>query len=180
MASILENWSTQTLFIGCALVGGVVLTLQLGLLIFGIDGEAEVDGGGDGFGLISLRTLASLIATFGLVGWWALDAGYGSGAATGFGVLAGMVMMGLVAWLFSLQSKLHQDGSVDTSAAVGKTAIVYLRVPEVGTGQGKITVQVQGRSHEFTAVSKAAMIPTGAEVRITRQITENTFEIEAL
>lgn len=88
--------------------------------------------------------------------------------------------MVLVAWLFSLQSKLHQDGTLNSAQAVGLTATVYLVVPGQGAGKGKITVNVQGRSHEFTATTQGDTIPTGQEVRIVRQITENTFEVEPI
>lgn len=181
MASILSNWSTHTVFVICAAIGGAVLSIQLFMLLFGIDGDTDVDlDAGDGFGFVSIRTLSSLLATFGLVGWWALDAGYGVGAATGFGVLAGIAMMGLVAWLFSLQSKLHQDGTTITADAVGMTATVYLRIPEHDAGMGKVTVTVGNRTHEYAATTQGGAIPTGAQVRITRQITESTFEVVAL
>lgn len=181
MAFILENWSTHTVFVLCAAIGGAVLSIQLFMLMFGIDGDADVDlDAGDGFGFVSIRTLSSLMATFGLVGWWALDAGYSVSAATGFGLLAGLIMMALVAWLFSLQSKLHQDGTTITAEAVGTVATVYLRIPETDGGMGKITVVVGNRTHEYAATTKGASIPTGAQVRVTRQITESTFEVEPL
>jgi hypothetical protein len=181
MASILDNWSTHSVFVLCAAAGGAVLSIQLFMLMFGIDGDADVDlDAGDGFGFVSIRTLSSLLATFGLVGWWALDAGYSVPAATGFGALAGLVMMGLVAWLFSLQSKLHQDGTAITADAVGMVATVYLRIPESGGGMGKITVIVGNRSHEYSATTQGPAIPTGTQVRVKKQITESTFEVETL
>ncbi|MEZ5976327.1 MAG: hypothetical protein R3F17_04350 [Planctomycetota bacterium] len=181
MLALFETWSAQSLFVMCALVGGGVLSLQLVLLLFGVGVDADVDldmHEGDGMGFLSIRTLSTLIATFGLVGWWALDNGYTTGTASLFGILAGLVMMALVAWLFSLQSKLTQEGNVDPAGAVGRTALVYLRVPAVHEGPGKITVELQGRTHEFSAVTSGAAIPTGAEVRIVRQVAETTFEVE--
>ncbi len=181
MPSIFSEWSTYTVFVLCAIVGGAVLSIQLFMLLFGIDGDADMDvDGGDGFGFVSIRTVSSLLATFGLVGWWALNEGYGVPAATGFGLLAGLIMMGLVAWLFSLQSKLHQDGTADSSEAVGKIATVYLTIPESNAGKGKITVIVGDRSHEYAATTSGSAIPTGTEVRVLRQISETTFEVETL
>ena len=181
MPVMLASATTETIFLGLAVVGGAVLTIQTILLLIGIDGDADFDGdAGDGFGFVSIRTLASLIATFGLVGWWAMGQGYTTASAAGMGLLAGLVVMALVAWLFSLQSKLHQDGTLDSRQAVGMTATVYLVIPAQGDGKGKITVNIQGRSHEFTATTQGDTIPTGKEVRITRQLTENTFEVEPL
>ena len=181
MASIFDTWSSQTVFLTLAVVGGTILTVQMVLLMIGLDGDVDADvDSGDGFGFVSIRALASLMATFGLVGWWAVGEGYTVLSAAGMGAAAGLVVMVLVAWLFSLQSTLHQDGTIDTSQAVGLTATVYLQIPGQSAGKGKITVNLQGRTHEFIASTQGATIPTGSEVRITRQITENTFEVEPL
>ncbi len=181
MATILATGTTQTVFLGLAVVGGSILTIQTIMLLIGLDGDVDVDAdAGDGLGFVSIRTLSSLLATFGLVGWWAMGEGYTVASAAGMGLAAGLVVMVLVAWLFSLQSKLHQDGTLNSAQAVGLTATVYLVVPGQGAGKGKITVNVQGRSHEFTATTQGDTIPTGQEVRIVRQITENTFEVEPI
>jgi hypothetical protein len=63
---------------------------------------------------------------------------------------------------------------------VDKIATVYLRIPEAGAGMGKITVNVGNRSHEFSATTQGEALPTGTQVRVTRQITESTFEVESL
>jgi len=57
---------------------------------------------------------------------------------------------------------------------------VYLRIPARNAGKGKITVSIQGRTHEFAASTAGQEIPSGAEVKVARQITQDTFEVEAL
>lgn len=183
------NWTMETVYLGCAAAGGTVLVLQTVLLLFG-GGDGEADGvhdhgagdhdGDPGFTLLSVRTGAAFLAFFGLAGWGALRAGWSPLGALGAASGAGTVSLFAVAALFSLQKKLHSQGNLDPRNAVGKTARVYLRVPGEHGGKGKITVAIQGRTNEYEASTAGAELPTGCEVRIVRQITPDTFEVEAL
>jgi hypothetical protein len=89
-------------------------------------------------------------------------------------------MMLVVVWVMSLQSKLYSEGNVDPENAVGQNAKVYLRIPGENAGKGKITVSIQGRSQEYEAVTSGPKLATGSSVRVVRQTTPNTFEVEAL
>ena len=188
--------SMQLVYMTCAAAGGAVLLLQTVLLIFG-GGEHDVDAGGadhpeighsdsgehghDGaLNLLSIRGVAAFLTFFGLAGWGGTSAGWSPFATMGASVLAGAVMLLAVAWLFSLQHRLHSEGNLDARNAVGRTARVYLRIPAANAGKGKITVSIQGRTHEFAASTAGAEIPSGAEVKVARQITQDTFEVEAL
>jgi hypothetical protein len=173
---------SSPLYLGSAVMGGAILTLQSVLLLFGGgDSDGEVDHGdsSDGFGFLSIRTVASFLTFFGLMGLYGTSSGWGTGATAGAATLAGLAMMLFVAWLFSLQRNLAQEGTIDPSLAIGLPAKVYLRVPGKRSGQGKVTVAIQGRTVEFAAVTGGADLPTGTDARIVRQIDENTFEIEA-
>jgi hypothetical protein len=91
---------------------------------------------------------------------------------------AGFAMLFGVAWLFHAQKKLAASGNVDPAAAVGQPARVYLRIPENNAGKGKITLVLQGRTVELNAFTHGAAIATGSEVRVVRQVTGDTFEVE--
>jgi hypothetical protein len=167
-----------------------VLVLQTVLLLFG-GGDADHDGdlghadgsdhGHDGaFGLLSVRTGAAFLTFFGLAGWGGARAGWSTPATIGAALLAGTVMLFAVAYLFSLQRKLYSQGNLDPQNAVGRPARVYLRIPAANSGKGKITVSIQGRTVEYTACTVGGELATGSEVRIVRQITPDTFEVEPL
>ena len=190
------NWKMETVYIGCAAVGGTVLVIQTLMLLFGAgdpDGDVHVDeagighaGSGEthgtdtGLGLFSVRTIAAFLTFFGLAGWAGTEANWHVLTTMGVSLGAGFVMLVGVAWLFALQRKLAASGNVDPAAAIGKSARVYLRIPERNSGKGKITMALQGRSVELNAFTNGAAIATGAEVRVVRQVTGDTFEVEPL
>jgi hypothetical protein len=190
------NLTMQTVYLTCAAAGGAVLVIQTVMLIFGggdhdagtvsdhpeigHSGSGEHDGHDGALNLLSIRGVAAFLTFFGLAGWGGTNAGWSAFATIGASVLSGSVMLVGVAWLFSLQKRLYSEGNLDPRNAVGSTARVYLRIPGGNAGKGKITVSIQGRTHEFAASTAGAEIPSGAEVRVARQITQDTFEVEAL
>jgi len=171
----------------CAGIGSGVLVIQL-LLQLVVGGDVEdfdVDGGdldvGDSdFQWLSLRTISSFLAIFGLVGWWGTAEEWGNPRTLGIASSAGFATMLVVAYLLSLQKKLHSQGNVKAENVVGLAARVYLKIPAEREGMGKITVLVQDRSMEYGALTAGAELPTGAQVRVVRMISANTFEVEPL
>ncbi len=189
--------SIQTVYLVCAAAGGAVLFLQTALLLFGHGGDhdgdvvsADVASGHDagethasdsGLSLLSVRAIAAFLAFFGLAGWAGTRAGWGTLPTLAAALGAGFVMLFAVAWLFSLQKKLTAQGNLEPARAVGLTARVYLRIPPVNSGKGKIQVVVQGRTAEFSAFTRhATQLETGSEVRVVRQVTADTFEVEPI
>lgn len=181
MALQLSELSARTMYMGCALAGGAVLSIQLLLLFVGgdvADGDVDLETDGDGLSFFSIRTLASFLTFFGLTGLYGMQQEWSSAATAGSSIGAGFGMMLAVAWLFSLQSKLNQDGNLEPLGAVGADAVVYLRIPEAGSGKGKITVVLQGRTAEYAAVTDGPELPTGSNVRILRMVNKATFTVE--
>jgi hypothetical protein len=189
------DWKMETVYIGCAAVGGTILVVQTLMLLMGGGHDSDVhfdhseigqSGSGEtheqdtGLGLFSVRTIAAFLTFFGLAGWAGVDASWNTLTTMGVALGAGFVMLVAVAWLFHLQKRLASSGNVNPAGAVGQSARVYLRIPEKNTGKGKITMALQGRSVELTAFTNGAAIATGAEVRVVRQVTGDTFEVEPL
>ncbi len=176
----LSSLSSSTLYMGCAVAGGAVLSLQMLLLFTGgdvADGEVDFDGDSDGLSFFSIRTIASFLTFFGLIGKYGQQEGWPDAVTAGSAFGAGFGMMLLVAWLFSLQSKLHQDGNLVPENAIGHGATVYLRIPGEHGGKGKVTVVLQGRTSEFAAVTSGPELPTGTDVTLVRMTNETTFEV---
>lgn len=177
------EWPSDTLYIGCSVVGGAVLSLQMLLLFFGGDADIDADGfedSGDGMNLLSIRSFASFLTLFGLFGWWGSVADWGPARTLASAGAAGLLMMVAVGWMLASLKGLQSVGNVDPRNAVGKTVRVYLRVPAEHSGKGKVTVSIQSRSLQFDAVTKGPELPTGSDARIVDMTTQDTFEVVAL
>ncbi len=78
--------------------------------------------------------------------------------------IAGMVG---VALLLREALRLQYDGTMNIYNALGKEGTVYLTVPAVRSGKGKVNVVVQEQLQEFEAVTDSeGPIPTGAEIYV--------------
>ena len=175
-----SSLSSSTLYMGCAVAGGAVLSIQMLLLFLGgdvADGEVDFDGDSDGLSFFSIRTVASFLTFFGLIGLYGQQQNWSEAVTAGSAFGAGFGMMLVVAWLFSLQNKLHQDGNLQPQNAIGQSAVVYLRIPGEDGGKGKVTVVLQGRTSEFAAVTSGPELATGTDVTLVRMINETTFEV---
>lgn len=177
----LAEFSARSLYLGCAVLGGAVLSIQLLLMFIGgdvADGEVDMDGDSDGLAFFSVRAIASFLTFFGLIGLYGEQQGWTAAETAAGAVGSGLGMMVVVGWLFSLQRKLHQEGNIDPARAVGSPARVYLRIPGGGDGKGKITVAIQGRTAEYAAITSGPELPTGSDVVVTRMVNDTTFEVE--
>jgi len=72
---------------------------------------------------------------------------------------------------------LNASGNVDPNTAVGRTANVYLTVPANASGQGKVTLELQGRTVEFRAVTDGDEIPTGSVVAVTKFLSPGVAHV---
>jgi hypothetical protein len=171
----------NTIYLICAVAGGTILALRVILMFVGIDqGDApdtsiEIDtsGVGDahdgmagGMNFLSLQSIASFFTMFGLVGMGLLQIR----ASELWSIVGALAAGTFTAWatgmIFFQMRRLHSEGNLVVSNAVGQVGTVYLTVPEKGTGV--VTVTVQGAIRTLDAVSENGQrIPTGSMVRVT-------------
>ena len=74
---------------------------------------------------------------------------------------------------------MTEDNTFNIDKLVGKTAEVYLRIPEAKSGKGKIQVSLNGTNHELLAVTETEEIPSGTMVKIIR-IEEKILIVEKI
>ncbi len=127
--------------------------------------------------LLSFKTLVAFVTFFGLGGLATSRSGWDSLPALVVAVCAGCLALYIVAYLMAAMARLQSKGNIDLRNAVGQTGKVYLRVPAEKSGQGKVTVAVQGRRVECKAVTPGPEIPMGAEVRIVGASASDTVEV---
>lgn len=166
----------STVFLYCAAIGGTCLCLQFLMLLFGVGGDTDVDGGhgvghdqGAFLKLFSLQTVSTFATFFGLTGLGTSQLGWTPLSVALAASLAGVTALWFVTRLMHSLAGLQSQGNVDLGNAIGRTASVYLRVPAAGLGHGRILVDVQDRTVECRAVSRGPEIPTGATVRVVAQ-----------
>ena len=175
----------------CAIIGGTLVGIQLVLQLLGLGGDHDVDSGhgdphgeaateGHGnvfFGILSFKALTAFAGVFGLVGLVVVEKSLGGVARIGTAAGAGITSMFLVAWVMRGLSRLQASGTVNVRNAVGTTGTVYLRIPAHGTGRGKVTVEVQGRSMEFPAVTDGDTLETGTQVTVEAVEGEDLLKV---
>jgi len=172
-----------TIYLGCAAVGGLLLVIQMVLALLGggdVDGDVDADvhdGEGPGLGF---RTVVAFITFFGIAGMAARSAGVTPVPTLLIAVTTGAAAFWLVGLLMMQLNRLRASGTVDIQNAIGVEAKVYLAVPAKKSGEGRVTVPLQGRTHQFKAITKGSEIPSGQLCRVVAVHGGDTVEVEGV
>ncbi len=182
MISSMSGFEQVVFIIAC--ISSLLFLIKAVMMIFGIGGDdidvpddvdvpdggtadvpAEIDVAG-----LEFFTLHGILA-FLCIGSWTTFFAFGQTGSYLLSVLLGLVAGGLmmVACAFMVRAlmRLQQSGNVDTVKAIGKIGEVYLRIPPMGEGKGKVNVELGGKECEYEAVSlDKAEIPYGTKVRV--------------
>lgn len=173
--------SIEKIFWGIALFFSFLFLLQVVLSFVTGDSEGSVGDAdeyisGDAGAGHQFFTIKNLIAFFTIFGWTGvacLKGEMSKGAAIAIAVLAGSVVVLIMAFLFKSMSKLKQSGTLQIKNAVGLIAETYLFIPPKRGGFGKVHVKVQGSLHELQAITDdEEQISTGKLVKITDVIND--------
>jgi len=171
----------EKIFWGISLLFSALFLIQLVLSFIAGDGDSslgdadEYISGDEGTGH-QFFTIKNLIAFFTIFGWTGiacLKGGMSKGIAIAIAVLAGSLVVIIMAFLFKSMSKLKQSGTLQIKNAVGLIAETYLFIPPKRGGFGKVHVKVQGSLHELQAITDdEEQIATGKLVKITAVIND--------
>ena len=176
-----ESLGTAGHIFACvAIPSTVVLFLQTLLMLIGIGGsslggedgdadvsaDAEVDSAGDmdadaeaeseldgGLRLFSIRGILSFLTVTGWVGVLGVEMGWSLPITILVAATSGFAAMLLIALLFRLVFSLQSDGTEDIRHALGVAGSVYLRIPPMRKGVGKVSLMLDGRLVEKNAVT---------------------------
>ncbi len=160
-----------------ALIGAFGLLFLLAMLfvgeIFDGDHELHVDtadhgdlGDGGGPGIFSARIMAAFLTAFGVGGLVARYYQLSHPAASGVGVIAGIVLAGIVYQFAKLLYSQQASSEVHMASLVGKSAQVTVGIPEGGVGQVSLTFKGE-QTTQIARSSDGRAIKTGTDVVIT-------------
>jgi hypothetical protein len=159
----------QVIFI-VASSASILMFLLLVLMIIGIDGAESFDGGLDSIdvdvfndepfsaiGGLKIISIRGVLAFFSFGGWttYLVSNGSNNGLALLVGFIIGVIAMILTAYIFKQIYRLESSGNINYKTAIGKQAIVYMRVPKQKSGTGKVTLVHQERMVEVDAVTES-------------------------
>lgn len=170
-------------FLGSALIGTLFFLVRLLLMMFGggdLD-DADASSAHDtdvAFKLVSINSMAAFFMMFGWTGLTLyVDFEAGEILALIGGLAAGLLMMALTAWIFSLLKSFTSSGSeYQLKELIGQSAQVYERIPEEGLGIIQITHN--GMMREISARSgSGAEIASFTRVKITRLSGSTVLEV---
>ncbi len=189
-------------FLICAAVGGTVMVLQFVLTLIGLGGEAfdididadmdadadlDADFDADGaehvgstwmFGVLSFRTVIAAMAFFGLAGLGCTSAEMPVGQTLLVAVGAGAAALFAVYWMMRGMKSLKADGTARIERAVGRHATVYTTIPAEESGSGRIQINLQDRTMEYSALTSGSELRPGVKVVVVDIITSDTVEVE--
>lgn len=138
----------------------------------GVDDVSQFgDGGNPGdFSIMSMFSVQGIVTFLTVMGWTSIvsiSAGTPPLLSILIGVAFGFIAMFAVAKLIHASRKLTENGTLNLRNAIGGTARVYVPIPESGRGEGKVTMNLQGRYVECSAITLGEKrLGTGAVVRI--------------
>lgn len=191
----------EKVFFYIAVIGTVLLVVQIILMLVSFGGDADADGdfGGDGDfdtpdgGLgVSLFTLKGITAFFAIGGWVGLLIlqinPKNIALAIIVSLVSGLFSMVLVALALRGIAKLQCNGNLDKEKLIGKEATVYVSIAPSRSGRGKIVLTAQGAYTELDAVTddtdripvdeRVVISEIGADYMVVKRLAEKQTPAE--
>jgi membrane protein implicated in regulation of membrane protease activity len=176
---MIEWWNSlevsRQIFALIALPSTIVLLLQTLLMMIGVgDGadDADIDVDGDveidaGLAIFSIRGILSMLTIMGWVGFALLATSIPEWVSVLIAVVCGILTLIGMAYLMRAVMRLQSSGNINVENCIGKVAQVYIPIPPLSSGAGKVNLTVQESYREFSAITTAQdTLKTGAFVRV--------------
>ena len=205
MYCAIAGWDTLNhIFLGAAIVGGMIVIFRLFLQFVGgggghdasdagsdISGEASPDVGGadhdvgsaghhadSSFAVFTLQNLSAFLLIFGLVGLALRRASeVGTTWSVVGGFAAGMIIVAILTKLMTASRRLQVSGTLKLQNAIGAEGEIYLTVPPGGIG--KVQVVIRGRQQIYNAkTEETTPVKTGERVIVTKLVSGNVFVVK--
>lgn len=187
----LELSTIQQIFWMISIPFTLIFLIQLILTIVGIGTDSDLGNAGDadidvdsdagiGFQFISLKNFIAFFTIFGWTGLACIDAGLSVGLTIFISLVAGMLMMLIMATLFYFMGKLTESGNLKIESSIGNTGTVYLRIPAKRNGIGKVQINISGLKTLDAVTDFDEDIKSGALIKVVSVESENILVVEPL
>ena len=173
-------WVIAILFSALFLVQAIMSFTGDGDIAEG-DADASVNfDDGIGYQFFTIKNLVAFFTVFGWTGIAFIKGGMSKGLTIGAAVLAGTMMVAIMAFLFRSMSKLKHSGTLEISNALNKIGETYLFIPAQRNGYGKVHIKVQGSLQELQAITDDEKdIPTGKLVKVVEILNNNILIVSS-
>lgn len=133
---------------------------------------------------LRIFTVRGMVAFFAIGGWLGIALGDTPLSTPVIGLIAllgGTAALLLTAWLIKWSLSLQDQGNLNLQWAVGKTAQVYIPIPADGKSSGKVTMTLQERYVELSAVTTATRsLHTDEMVKVTGVVNQSVLVVRPL
>jgi len=131
------------------------------------DSDAAIDADtGIDFQFLSLKNLIAFFTIFGWTGIACLNSGLSTGVSVFISLIAGLLMMTIMASLIWFMGKLTDNGTLKLKNAIGKTGTVYLPIPAKRGGTGQVQIKVQGLQTLEAMTDSPETLKTGQGIEV--------------
>lgn len=173
------------IFWGCAVVNSLIFIVQMVLTIIGMDSsdvDVDFDGAdtmdlGGGLNLFSIKNLIAFFVGFGWAGVCFYDSLDSKTLVSIIAFAVGCLFVLMFVFIYKQTKKLEHNGAFQIEKCLGNNVDVYLRIPAVGQGKGKVQVSVDGSVHELDALSDGDAIASGKKVKVIEIIDKETVKV---
>ncbi|HEY3404767.1 MAG TPA: hypothetical protein VGK59_15360 [Ohtaekwangia sp.] len=142
--------------------------------------DAEIAGDhGVPFQFLTIKNLIAFFTIFAWAGIAATDSGLSEITALIIAIVAGLLMMTIMASLFYFMAKANVDGTMRISKAIGAAGEVYLTIKKKREGTGQVQVKVQKSLRTLDAITDDEEdIPTGKRITV-KDVLNNVLIVTA-
>ena len=97
-------------------------------------------------------------------------------------VVAGIILVAAVMYMFKWLSKMQQSGNIDVfKSAVGCYGKVYLTIPAARKSKGKVQITINESVREYDAVTDSEDdIKTGTSIKVVEVLDASTLVVEEM
>ena len=165
---LLQTWSAMPLipkiYWAMAVISTLAFIVIFGMSLFGgdTDGDSDTDtdhgdhGESDtGSYFLSLKSLIGFCVAASWIGIVTINNGLPIWVTILSSLVAGLVMSIVIVLMLSFFARMQYSGTLATSDTVGAKGEVYLSIPPMKSGKGKVQINVQSAVRTYDAITES-------------------------